>query len=336
MNQRRTHTTRDVGTIRQLYEGGQLVLATEFQRNSVWPKAAKAYLLDTVMSDRPVPYLYFRRAVSAQSGKLAYEVIDGQQRVRALLEFIDDEFALSESKDRSYKGKRFSELTAEQKQRVLTYDLYVEELTGYSDADITDMFVRMNRFVVKLSPQEIRHAKYKGKFKNFVEALGRKPFWAGQRVFSAGQSARMRAIEFSAELVILLVEGPQDKKAAIDLYYGRYEKSVPFRSKVETTLDHYFTWITQTVPNFQTTRWRKPTDLYALIGAIKRIVRRRTLKSLDPAAVAKALNALEHQIGQQNPPKRPAQYKVAASRQTDNLAPRQTRIAILEETILNA
>jgi len=52
---------------------------------------------------------------------------------------------------------------------VRSYDLYIEELTGYSDADITDVFVRMNRFVVKLSPQEIRHAKFSGKFKDFLE-----------------------------------------------------------------------------------------------------------------------------------------------------------------------
>src|SRR4051794_10917601 len=107
---RRTQTMKDVGTIKQLYEGGQLLLATEFQRNAVWPSAAKAYLLDTVLNDRPVPYLYFRRAVSAQTGRSQYEVIDGQQRIRALLEFLDDGFALSESKDRSYKGKYFSEL----------------------------------------------------------------------------------------------------------------------------------------------------------------------------------------------------------------------------------
>jgi len=43
---------------------------------------------------------------------------------------------------------------------------YVEELTGYSDDDIRDMFVRMNRFVVKLAPQEIRHAKFQGRLLN--------------------------------------------------------------------------------------------------------------------------------------------------------------------------
>lgn len=336
MNQRRTHTTRDVGTIQQLHQAGQLILATEFQRNAVWPKAAKAYLLDTVLADRPVPYLYFRRAVSAQTGKLAYEVIDGQQRVRALLEFLDDEFPLSESKDKSYRGKKFSELTAAQKQRVLTYDFYIEELTGYTDSDIRDMFVRMNRFVVKLSPQEIRHAKFEGKFRDFVEDLGQSAFWTTHRVFSIGQSARMRAVEFSAELIVLLLEGPQDKKSAIDLYYGKYEQTIPFRTTVEEKLNSYLSWIARTIPNLRDTRWRKPTDLYALVGAIDRLLRKRSLKSLDSPSIARALGTLEQQVSQQSPPKRAAQYKVAASRQTDNLAPRQTRISILEETIRNA
>ena len=31
------------------------------------------------------------------------------------------------------------------------------------------------------------------------------------------QIKRMRPVEFSAELVILLIEGPQDKKASVDL-----------------------------------------------------------------------------------------------------------------------
>jgi uncharacterized protein DUF262 len=334
---RRTQTMRDVGTIKQLHEAGQLVLATEFQRNAVWPTAAKAYLLDTVLSDRPIPYLYFRRAVSAQTGRSQYEVIDGQQRIRALLEFLDDGFALNESKDKSYKGRYFSQLTESQRAKVLSYDLYVEELTGYSDEDIEDMFVRMNRFVVKLSPQEIRHARFEGRFKDFTEELGKLPFWQKHNVFTVLQARRMRAVEFSAELVILIVEGPQDKKSALDLYYGQYEKRLPFKREVEGRLSGYLQWIESALPDLRRTRFRKPTDLYALLGALNRHTRRgKRLDKLDETAAGKALLRFQTQTQRNEPVGRAARYVAAASRQTDNIGPRLTRIDTLVEVLREA
>jgi hypothetical protein len=337
---RRSHTTKDVATLKQLSDNTQLILATEFQRNSVWPRAAKAYLLDTILSDRPIPYLYFRRSVSAQTGRSVYEVIDGQQRLRAVFEFLDDDFPLGESKEKSLKalrGKYFSELNEGQRAKILSYDLHIEELTDYSDADVTDMFVRMNKFVVKLSPQEIRHAKFKGKFKDFTESVGKWPFWTSHSVFTALQLRRMRAVEFSAELVILLIEGPQDKKAAVDLYYGQYERTLPFAKEIGGRLAGHLKWIEQTIPDLKTTRYRKPTDLYALVGAVDRLSQKgKRLEKLDKPAVAKALARLEQQARAEEPTGRAARYAAAASRQTDNLAPRMTRIEVLYEVLSEA
>jgi len=47
---------------------------------------------------------------------------------------------------------------------------------------------------------------------------------------------RMRAVEFVAELTILLIEGPQDKKKTVDLYYGEYQKT--FAEWSSTPLQH--------------------------------------------------------------------------------------------------
>jgi uncharacterized protein with ParB-like and HNH nuclease domain len=75
-------TTKDVALLLyQLYQGGQLKLKPEFQRESVWPRAAKAYLIDTILNDRPIPLFFFQRTTSAQSGRPEYAVIDGQQRL---------------------------------------------------------------------------------------------------------------------------------------------------------------------------------------------------------------------------------------------------------------
>ncbi len=316
--------------VQQLLETSQLRLAPEFQRNAVWPRAAKAYLIDTILAERPMPLFFFQRARSAQTGKPMYSVVDGQQRLRAIFEFMEDRFALTESKDSRWKGRRFSELAKVLQENLVNYDLTIEELTGYSEDDIRDIFVRMNKYVVKLSPQELRHARDQGKFYEFVEALGKLPFWREQRVYTKHQLDRMKAAEFSAELAILLIEGPQDKKSSLDLYYREYQDRFPYGSDVQRRLTAYLTWIIAALPQFRSTRYRKPTDLYGLVGALERVSRGGAkLRRIDSESAGVALTRFDDDARSKRPSRQASAYVAAASRQTDNIGPRNARIEIL-------
>jgi hypothetical protein len=326
---KRSPTTKDVGLLFQLFKDSQLILTTEFQRNSVWPRAAKAYLVDTILNDKPIPILFFQRVTSAQSTRSQYMVIDGQQRLRAIFEFLDGRFAITEG-DGPWKNKKFDVLTLEQQQKILNYDLIVEELSGYSEKDIRDMFLRMNRYVVKLSPQEMRHAKYHGKFKDFVDRLGAWKIWRDYKIFSDSQICRMKPTEFAAELAVLLIEGPQDKKAVLDLYYGEYREKFEAGGSVEKRLTEYIEWISATIPEFKKSRFRKPTDIYGLIGALDVVsVHGKRLRALDKDAIGDRLATLERQTLEKDVSGDVAKYIVAASRQTDNIKPRTARIEVL-------
>jgi hypothetical protein len=211
----------------------------------------------------------------------------------------------------------------------LNYDLVIEELSSYSEDDIRDMFVRMNKYVVKLSPQELRHAREKGAFKDFVLEIGRMPFWKSNRVFGDQQLNRMRAIEFAAELTILLLEGPQDKKKSIDLYYVQYQDKFPYASSVRSSLELYLGWISRVFPDLREHRYRKPVDLYGLIGAIHLV--RVSKVSLGQAR--EKLLEFEKKTLTKEPVGDASKYVLAASRQTDNIGPRTTRIEILESLL---
>lgn len=331
----RSITTKDIALLHQLYKGQQLRLRPEFQRLSVWPKAAKAYLIDTILNDRPMPLFFFQRTMSAQSGRQMFDVIDGQQRLRAIFSFLEDEFRLTESKGDSkvkqFSGLRFSELPAELKSAIFNYDLIVEELFSYTDADIRDMFVRMNKYVVKLSKQELRHSLERGKFAEFVERLGKWAFWKKHRVFSDNQINRMRNVEFAAELTVLILEGPQDKKKVLDLYYHSFQDSFPEGPRVETKLREYFQWL-DGFP-LATMRFRKPVDLYGLIGALHKATKGgEALPKLNKNRVINNLTAFDQSLMGRRQGEA-ARYLLAASRQTDNLAPRTTRIDILASVI---
>jgi hypothetical protein len=332
---KRSLTTKAVALLKQLHDQGQLSLAPEFQRNSIWPRAAKAYLIDTILNDRPIPLLFFQRISSAQTGRSGYAVIDGQQRLRAIFEYLDDRLKLSQSdKNARYYNKKFSQLEKELQDDIRDYDLVVQELTGYSDDDIKDIFVRMNKYVVKLAPQELRHAKASGKFSEFVERIGGWDFWKTKKVVSAQQLKRMRAIEFVAELTILLIEGPQDKKSAIDLYYVEYTHTFGKATWVEGLLKAYLSWIERALPNIQNLRYRSPTDLYALIGALHDVSKEgKSLNKISAQTKGRLLVEFADKMKQKPPTGDAAKYLAAASRQTDNIQPRNTRIAILSKLL---
>ena len=328
---KRSATTKDIALLHQLYQNGQLNLASEFQRNAIWPRPAKAYLIDTIINDRPIPLIFLQRITSAQRGRPSYAVIGGQQRLRAIFDFLDDRFRLTESRRKSsYFNKYFSELQTELQDKISNYDFTVEELSGYSDNDIRDMFVRINKYVVRLAPQELRHAKGSGRFHDFVERLGRENFWKQQKTFSPRMLRRMRSVEFSAELAILLIEGPQDKKSSVDLYYSVYKDKFPGEVRIEKRLKSYWDWILKALPKFKLSRYRKPVDLYSLIAALDQVsLQGNRLSSISAKPAGQRLLDFEKQTKRVEPSSEAARYLAAASRQTDNLTPRRTRIEIL-------
>ena len=333
---KRTPTTKDVGLLKQLHDQGQLLLAPEFQRNSIWPRVAKAYLIDSILNDRPIPLLFLQRATSAQIGRPGYVVIDGQQRLRAIFEYIDGRFRLTESdKAAGYYNQKYDDLDQEYKNAIASYDLPVQELVGYTDDDIKDTFVRMNKYVVKLSPQELRHARETGKFKDFVEKIGAWNYWKNNRIITGQQRKRMRAVEFAAELTILLIEGAQDKKSAVDLYYREYRTAFSKGTWVEARLKQYTGWLAAALPDLPKLRYRSATDFYSLIGAMHEIADSgENLRRLEPKGViAENLRQFSRKTRRKNPTGEAARYLAAASRQTDNIQPRMTRIEILRQLL---
>jgi hypothetical protein len=136
-------------------------------------------------------------------------------------------------------------------------------------------------------------------------------------------------------LAILLSEGPQDKKSSIDLYYGRYQTKFPDEHKLAARLKNYLSWIVKTIPDLSKTRYRKPVDLYALIVAIDRIVGDTSNFSKLTADAGIRLRDFDKQTRVKVPTNDAARYVAAASRQTDNLTPRTTRIEVLR-TLLRA
>jgi uncharacterized protein with ParB-like and HNH nuclease domain len=143
------------------FQNDELELQPAFQRNPVWQDKQKAYLIDTILRGYPIPEIYLQREVDAL-GNEKYIVVDGQQRIRACMEFIAGAVALGDESG-ALSGDYFDDLTDENKQKIFEYRFLIRDLPPLSDAEIREIFGRLNRNNVALNPQELRHATYWGR-----------------------------------------------------------------------------------------------------------------------------------------------------------------------------
>src|SRR5947209_9888087 len=83
---------------------GQLELNPRFQRRSVWTDNARSYLMDTIIRGKPIPKFFIRQKLNPLTRSSIREVVDGQQRLRTILLYLDDGFQISRRHNQQYGG----------------------------------------------------------------------------------------------------------------------------------------------------------------------------------------------------------------------------------------
>ena len=192
-----------------------LNLNPKYQRKPVWSVRTKQYLIDTIIRGLPVPEVFMQIKTSSE-GKSEYIVTDGQQRIRAILEFITGEFEINEIDNIDYGGYYFKKLPTPVQQDFWAYPLHVRELKS-NDDEIRAIFQRMNKNVYPLTKQEIRNATYIGHFIILMNKLAEdQEFFSENGIFTSNDIRRMKDAEFISELFISIMHGLQNKNEALD------------------------------------------------------------------------------------------------------------------------
>ena len=218
-------TTYKVSDFLSWQRAGNLRLSPSFQRRPVWKPAAKSFLMDTVVRGLPVPIIYLRERVDMHSLEPIREVVDGQQRLRTILSFIEptclkdydeerDYFLVKDSHNKDLGGKHFTELPVVLRHQILNYGFSVHVLPPETDdRDVLRIFARLNSTGVKLNSQELRNAEWFGLFKSFAYdiAYEQLPRWREWQVFSEDEIARMNEVELVSELILLMYSGVTGK-----------------------------------------------------------------------------------------------------------------------------
>ena len=288
----------------------QLVLNPKFQRRAVWTPQSKSYLINTILLGLPLPIFFLRQNTDPQSKKTIREVVDGQQRLRAIFDFIDNGFQLRKAQNEKYGGCYFSELPPDVQSDFLSYELTVNVLVDLDDKDVLDIFARLNSYGVKLNKQELINAKYFGYFKQTVYSLGFDftKYWELNKLFSSANIMRMKEAELVSELLVVMLDGIQDAKI-IDRYYAKYDETFEERAEVCSRFEKTMDFIANLYDgNFSRTCYSSSPLFYSLFTAIYHLnygvknfpYPRRPITNADIAKLRSALAEIENTLNKQS------------------------------------
>lgn len=198
-----------------------------YQRDSVWDEEKQSFFIDSILRNYPVPPIFLHQKIDDDSGRITFEIVDGKQRLTAIVNFIKGNIASSsEEDDDELTGVFFDDLSKENlseiKKLFWRYQMPVEYIDTEDEKTIDSIFDRLNRNGERLNGQELRNAKYhKTEFyKNIIE-LSQLSFW--QKLLEHVDKKRMEDKEFVSELVFTILEN-QVFGATQDIIDELYEK----------------------------------------------------------------------------------------------------------------
>jgi hypothetical protein len=194
----------------------------DYQRPAVWTLAQKQLLIDSILRGYDVPKFYWRQ-VSKKPPK--FDVVDGQQRIRAMCEYCDGKYGLPKDAEaidgNTVAGLKYQELPFDLRIKWDTYNLDVVVMNEADEDETREMFLRLQNGT-SLKAQEKRNAM-PGNMREFVKALASHPIFS----VCGFTNARYVYDQVAAQMVLIeLTGGPCNVKNA-DLN-RMYEKNKDF------------------------------------------------------------------------------------------------------------
>jgi hypothetical protein len=332
-------TNQKISWFRKEEAAGTLDLSPNFQRRPVWTDEQASFLIDTILNSLPIPEIYVRSS-SSPKGETKYEIVDGQQRIRAILLFGSNDLELQgDEVGAKWIGKTFDDLTDAEKTSFWDYKIVVRDVSGATDLEIRDLFKRLNIHSVVLNDQELRHARFSGRFIKAMESLADDEWWLDSRIVNVRQIRRMEDVEFISELFVGVIAGPQDKKKSLDEYYTNFDALMPLESEWCQSFQETRDLIESLLSVEEIRSWSGKSDFYSLFLALGGLTEKK-LTSKQRKTIRAELASFRAQVDQakrkDNKKKFPNdvhEYAEAVTRAATDLGRREARLRILEKRL---
>lgn len=154
-----------VALIKSIFSQSNYNLKPDYQRRITWDNKKRSKLIESLIINIPIPPIFLYEYDYDK-----YEVMDGLQRITAIIDFYDNKYRLTGLEEwKELEGKRYKDLPEKIREGIDRRQLQVITLLKESAASIERadrikrlVFERLNTGGVKLLPQEIRNAIYNG------------------------------------------------------------------------------------------------------------------------------------------------------------------------------
>lgn len=127
---------------------GKLDIRPKYQREFVYIGKQRDAVIETLKQGFPLNVMYW---MAKEDG--TYEMLDGQQRTISIGQYVNGDFSLND--------RFFHNLTTEEKNQILNYELMIYFCEG-TDKERLEWFKTINIAGEKLTDQELRNAVYTG------------------------------------------------------------------------------------------------------------------------------------------------------------------------------
>lgn len=218
--------SQDISWFLDLYNQNKLDLNPSYQRKSIWNTKDKEFFIDTVINNYPCPAVFLYKDMD-ENGSTTYRVIDGKQRLTAIIEYSLNKFPYTKEADnKDLAGNFFNDLMINYKKNFWNYSIPIEQINTDNEDVIKSIFDRLNRNNKKLTPQELRNARYDGALFQFVHNEAVDDFWYSYLSIGKKDRMRMEDEQFISELVLLsLSEKIQGfSQDTLDELYSNYDE----------------------------------------------------------------------------------------------------------------
>lgn len=238
----------------------------EYQRLSVWSIKKDQLLIDTILRGYDIPKIYFTKSSDAN---YEYEVIDGQQRLRAIWGFYNNDYPLgNESKNLpigNLSGIKHKDLPNDAKDKLDAYILSVVIIENADDVEIRDLFSRLQKGM-PLNAPENRNA-IMGNMRDFIAGL------TTHKIFQVipVENKRYKYADWLAHVVCLELAGGATDIKAKNLQ-EMYQKDFDINSQQAKTIKNILNYIYDSFEEFTpelNIQWGF-IDFYLLISLLTR------------------------------------------------------------------
>ena len=169
---------------------GKLDIRPAYQREFVYDLERQVAVISTIMSKGCINLIQW-----ANNGNDTYEVLDGQQRILSICNFVNGGF--------SYQGRFYNNLQEDEKEVILNHNIIVNMVEG-TPSEKLGWFKQINIAGVTLTDQEMRNAAYVGSWLSDAKLKFSKPNCAAENLakdFVKGSPIRQELLELALDWI---------------------------------------------------------------------------------------------------------------------------------------